>query len=174
MKKQATIETLILEPTFVPVDVIGTFRVAVDASPLDVQNNIVKGITEFFDRRNRSLGETIDVHNLKKGIDNEGISSLEIKLYKDAEDKYSPSDYDVDVKYDEYQDRFQDIEDSNLKERLNSELKNLIDKGLITLNQPLFDVEKKDGSIVYPFSDDLNFGRFEFPILGDLSIERKL
>ena len=174
MKKQSTIETVILEPTFISVDVVGSFRVAVDSSPFDIQNNIVKGVTDFFDRRKRQLGETIDVYNLKQGIDTNGISSLELKLYKDSNDKYSQVDYDIDIKYDEYQDRFQDIEDSNLKDRLNSELKNLIDKGLITLNQPLFDVENKEGKRTYPYSNDLSFGRFEFPILGDLSLERKV
>lgn len=174
MKKQATIETVILEPTFVSVDVTGTFKVNVDASPLDVQNNIIKGVTDFFDRRNRSLGETLDIFNLKKGIDTSGLKALELSMYKDKDDKFSSSDYDVDIKYDEYQDKFQDVEDSKLKDLLNSELKNLIDKGLITLNQPLFDVENKEGNRIYPYSNELSFGRFEFPILGGLSLERKL
>ena len=173
MKKQTTIETLILEPTFVPVDVIGTYRVSFDASPLEVQNNIVKGVNDYFDRRNRSLGETIETFSLKNSIDTTGITSLELKMYKDADDKYSTSDYDIDIKFDEYQDRFQDIQDENLKNRLNSELKNLIDKGLVTINQPLFDVADSEGNRNYPFSSDLTFGRFEFPIMGDLSLERR-
>jgi len=174
MKKQATIETLILEPTFIPVDVIGTYRVSFDASPLEIQNNIVKGVTDYFDRRNRSLGETIETFSLKDSIDTTGITSLELKMYKDADDKYSRSDYDIDIKLDQYQDRFQDIQDDNLKNLLNSELKNLIDKGLVTVNQPLFDYTDEGGNRQYPYSDDLSFGRFEFPIMGDLSLERKI
>jgi len=65
------------------------------------------------------------------------------------------------------------VQERKLQEVMKREIRNLVGKGLIELKQPLFDVQYPSGERKWIFTGDVQLGRFEFPVLGDLVIERK-
>jgi hypothetical protein len=172
VRKFLATDTYILEPTFIPIDVALSYGTKVDASPIEVRNAINTGIYDFFDRRKRSLGETITVNDIKNNIVSSDLTELNMMLKRDENEEFTPSDYDVDIRPEDYQDAFADVEKKKLDELVKKELRNLIGKGLVELKQPLFDIQKPSGEREWQFKGDVVLERFEFPILGDLVIER--
>jgi hypothetical protein len=172
IRKHATVDTVVLEPTFVPVDVVISYASQIDFSPLEVRNNISSGVLDFFKRENRALGETITLYGVRESIVQTGITQFNMQLVKDEGRQFTPSDYDVDIKPSEFEDEFQDVQQKKLDEAIQKEIRNLVGKGLIELKQPLFDVQQPSGDREWKFTGDVVLGRFEFPILGDLVIER--
>jgi hypothetical protein len=172
--KHATTGSVIIEPTFVPVDVLALYSNKVDFSPVESRNDIVVGVNNFFDRRKRKLGETITTDSIRNAIDLSTINSISMQLNKDPNNDFSSADYDVDITSDQYADAFKEVQDKKLKDVVNSELRNLLDKNLIQINQPLFDIESADGSREWIYSGEVTLGRFEFPILGDIVLERRV
>jgi hypothetical protein len=174
IRKHATVDSVVLEPTFVPIDVVISYASQIDVSPLEVRNNISSGVLNYFKRENRKLGETITLYSVREGIDQTGISQFNMQLVKDEGRQFTPSDYDVDIKPSEFEDEFQDVQQKKLDDAIQKEVRNLIGKGLIELKQPLFDVEQPSGDREWLFTGDVVLGRFEFPVLGDLVIERMI
>jgi hypothetical protein len=171
-RKSSTIESVVLEPTFVSIDVTVSYSQTVNASPLEVRNNITNGIYQFFKRQNRSLGETITSYAVQQSINQNGLTQLTLQLFKDVDNKNTASDYKVDITPDQYQSNYSDVQAKNLDEVVKKELRNLLDKGIIKLNVPLFNIETTTGATQRPFSGDIVLQRFEFPILGDVVIEK--
>jgi hypothetical protein len=172
--KHATTGAVIIEPSFVPIDVLVLYQNKVDFSPIESRNDIVLGVNKFFDRRYRKLGETITTDAIRNSISLNTINSLSMQLNKDPNNDFSSADYDVDITSDQYADTFKEVQDKKLKDVINSELRNLLDKNLIQINQPLFDIESPDGSREWIYSGEVVLGRFEFPILGDIVLERRV
>jgi len=172
IRKHVTVDAIILEPTFIPIDVIISYANQIDFSPLEVRNNISSGVLEFFKRENRKLGETITLYSIGQNIIQTGMTKFNMQIIKDEESQFTPSDYDVDIRPSEFEDKFADVQQKKLEEAIQKEIRNLIGKGLIELKQPLFDVQQPSGQREWKFTGDIVLNRFEFPILGDLVIER--
>jgi hypothetical protein len=173
-KKMTTIDSIILEPTFVEIDVIILYTTAVNASSITARNDILDSVYKFFERKNRSLGETISISNIRNAIVSNSVGSLEIQLKRDDQSQFNSSDYDVDITPNEYEDPFKSVEDKKLDDAVKRELRNLIGKGLVEIKQPLFDIQYPNGDRKWTFINDIQLGRFEFPVLGDVVIERKV
>ena len=172
-KKHATTGAVVVEPTFVPIDVIASYDSKVNFSYLDSKNAINMGIKEFFTRTNRKLGEIITIDSIRNNIDLTSINNLSIQLNKDPNNDYNNVDYDVDITPDQYSDAFKEVQDRKLNSAINTELRNLLEKNLIKINQPLFDVQSPDGTREWIYTGEVPLGRFEFPILGDIVLERR-
>jgi hypothetical protein len=164
----------IVEPTFIEIDVIVLYTVKQNSSSITAKNDILEGIYSFFERKNRKLGETITLSNITNAISDENISGIEIQLKRDDNSDFSANDYDVDITPDEYEDEFESIANKKLDDAVKRELRNLIGKGLVELKQPLFDVQKPNGDREWLFVNDIALGKFEFPVLGDVVVERKV
>lgn len=173
-RKVTGIDSVILEPNFVEIDVVVLYSVAENSSPIIAQNDLYSSIYSFFDRGSRALGETITVSQLRNAIQSEHLSGLEIQLKRDEDDLLSAADYDVDIKPDEYEDAFEEVAAKKLDDAVKRELRNLIGKGVVEIKQPLFDVQKENGEREWLFVNDVALGKFEFPVLGDIVIERKV
>jgi hypothetical protein len=173
-KKHATTGSVVIEPTFVPIDVIASYDSKVNFSFLDSKNAINTGVKDFFRRENRRLGEIITIDAIRNNIDLESINNLSIQLNKDPNNDYTNVDYDVDITSDQYTDAFKEVQDRKLNSAINTELRNLLGKNLIQINQPLFDVQNPDGSRDWIYTGEVTLGRFEFPILGDVVLERRV
>lgn len=173
VRKHTGIEAVVFEPTFVEIDVVVAYAVKTGESAIEARNAISAGVFEFFQRTNRSLGETIILDDIRGAIDTTTISSLNIQLKRDDNREFLPEDYDVDINPESFEDSFEEVERQKLNEEVKKQLRNLIGKGLVEIKQPLFDVQQPDGSRNWLFSGDVNLGRFEFPKLGDLVIERR-
>jgi hypothetical protein len=162
-----------LEPIFIPIDLV-LYSNKAGTSPTEARNDIIAGIRSFFERSNRKLGDSITVEAVRNSISPTLINSLSIQLYRDEKQQNTPSDYDVDITPDQYQDPFADVQKQKLQDAIRTELRNLISKGIIQISQPLFDVQDTDGTRNWIYSGDVNLGRFEFPLLGEIVIERKV
>ena len=103
-----------------------------------------------------------------------GASVLVPMVAKKLNFEYKKADYDVDISLEEYQDKFEGVQEQKLKDAMMRELRNLVDKKIIKLEQPLFDVEQEDGSRNWVYSGDIVLGKYEFPLLGDVVIERRV
>jgi hypothetical protein len=174
IRKLTGIDSMILEPTFIEIDVQVLYTVKDNASPILAQNDLYTSIYSFFQRSKRQLGENITVSALRNAIDMTNISGLEIQLKRDEDSILSAADYDVDITPDEYEDVFAEVEAKKLDDAVKRELRNLIGKGVIQISQPLFDVQKKTGEREWLFVNDVSLGRFEFPVLGDVVVERRV
>jgi hypothetical protein len=173
-KKHATTGSIVVEPTFIPIDVIASYDSKVNYSYLDSKNAINIGVKDFFQRTNRKLGEIITVDSIRNNIDLESINNLSIQLNKDPNNDFTNVDYDVDITSDQYTDAFKEVQDRKLNSAINTELRNLLEKNLIQINQPLFDVQNPDGTREWLYTGEVSLGRFEFPILGDVVLERRV
>ena len=173
VRKHTGIEAVILEPTFVEIDVIIAYKVKTGESAIEARNAITSGVFEFFQRVNRSLGETIVLDDIRGAIDTTTISSLDLQLKRDDNREFLPEDYDVSISPESFEDSFEEVEKQKLNEEVKKQLRNLIGKGLVEIKQPLFDVQQPDGTRNWLFSGNVDLGRFEFPKLGDLVIERR-
>jgi len=174
IRKMIGIDSVILEPTFIEIDVQVLYTVKDNSSPILAQNELYTSIYSFFQRSKRQLGENITVSALRNAIDTTNISGLEIQLKRDEDSVLNAADYDVDITPDEYEDVFAEVEAKKLDDAVKRELRNLIGKGVIQISQPLFDVQKKTGEREWLFVNDIALGRFEFPILGDVVVERRV
>jgi hypothetical protein len=174
VRKHTTIDTVVLEPTFIPIDVIVSYSVKEGFSAIDVKDDISNGILDFFDRRKRALGETITSEAIRNNITSSGLAGLSMQLNKDPNNEFSNIDYDVDIIPEQYESKFADVQETQLQDAIKSEIRTLLDKGLIQVNQPLFDVQSPDGSRDWVFSGDVRLERFEFPLLGDIVTEKRI
>lgn len=173
IRKHTTIDTKILEPTFVPIDVVVSYSVKEGFSPIDVKNDISTGILSFFDRRQRSLGEVISPEAIRSKITSKGLFGLTMQLQKDPNGEFSNIDYDVDITPDQYENKFADVQAQQLQDSIKSEIRSLLSKGLIQINQPLFDIQSPSGERDWIFSSEVKLKKFEFPIIGDIITERR-
>jgi hypothetical protein len=172
-KKITGVDTVILSPMFVPIDVAISYTTRKNSSLIEARNAINNGVYDFFIRKNRSLGETINADDIRNNIDKKNITSLSVMIKEDKKNEFLPGDYNVSISAESYKDKYEDTEKQKLEAQVKKQLRNLIDKGLVQLSQPLFDIEDTSGKRNWTFSGDINLGRFEFPVLGDLIIERK-
>jgi hypothetical protein len=173
VRKSTTVDAIILEPTFIPIDVIVSYSVKEGFSAIDVKDDISQGILNFFDRRKRQLGETITIEALRNNITSSGLSGISMQLNKDPNNEFSNIDYDVDIVPEQYESKFADVQEKQLQEVVRGEIRTLLDKGLIQINQPLFDIQSPSGERDWIYSGDLTLERFEFPILGDIVTEKR-
>lgn len=176
IRRHGTVDSIILEPTFIPIDVVILFNNKVGTSTIQARNEITNGVSNFFDRRIRKLGETITVSQIQQSIESDIITELSIMLNKDPNNEFSKVDYDVDITPDRFEDPFQDTQRKKLQDAVNTELRNLVGKGLIQLRQPIFDIQfpGPEGKRSWPFSGSVELERFQFPVLGDLVLERRV
>jgi hypothetical protein len=172
-KRMVGKDVMILEPTFVNIDTIISFAHKIDAIPSQIRNNITAGVIDFFSRENRALGETITSEAIKNNIISDDITQLNIQINRDADNSFTPQDYDVDIKPEDFEDQFKAVQERNLQDEVKKQIRNLAEKGLIQLKQPLFDVQYPSGEREWLLNGDVTLGRFEYPTLGDLVIERK-
>lgn len=171
-KKFTSVESVVLEPSFIPIDVMISYSEKVGASSIEVRNAVTSGVYSFFERKNRKLGETITIYNIQQNIVSTDLTEINIQLKRDQDNKKMPSDYNVNITPDQFEDRFADVEQQKLQAEVQKQIRNMVEKGLIDIKAPLFSIQMPTGNTEWPFVGDVKLSRFEFPILGDLVIEK--
>jgi hypothetical protein len=168
--KFQTFEIEIFTPSFVPIDVIFRYKPKLGSSAVDIETNIKKDITKFFDRRNRVLGEILTVEQIKQAVNTDNLDSFELMIQKDSNRNLSAEDYDVDISVDQYVDKLASVTQTNLDSITKKELSRLLsnEEKLIKLFNPLFDIQKEDGSRDWIFAQTIKLQQFEMAVLDNI------
>lgn len=155
----------ILPATWIPIDVAVKYKKTEFGSAQAIENQMRNILINFFKPDNHELGAKIYHSQLINLLSVDNVESIEVFLNRDENNKLKASDYDVDFRTDEPN---QNIEIRNRLMELMAK-----DKSLVKIYQPLFDTLKSDGTREWNFSLDVQLSDFEFPQLGDVTIERE-
>jgi len=155
----------VISATWVPIDVAIKYKKTDFGSAQAIENQLRNILIDFFKSDNHELGAKIYHSKLINLLSVDNVESIEVFLNRDENNTLKASDYDVDFRTDE--------PDQNVAIR--NRLMELMakDKSLAKIYQPLFDTLKSDGTREWNFSLDIQLSDFEFPQLGDVTIERE-
>lgn len=162
-----TVDHELLSATLVPIDVRIKYKKKLNATGESVEAIMNTIVTNYFDRENRSMGEELHHSDLVSMLsDVQGIDYVEMSWNKDAGDKLSVSDYDIDAHTD-VNETVQEVKRRKVLELLAK------DPNLLTIVEPLFDVtDTATDTRTWLFSNNITMSKYEFPILGDTIIEQ--
>jgi hypothetical protein len=157
---------VIIPATWVPIDVLIRYKPKSYANPEIIEAEIKKRIGDYFNYQNHELGETIENSHISNLLVMDSISSSEVLLNKDPNNKLTSNDYvaSIDTVYSTQ-------EQADLARR--NKLMELVtkDPSLVRIFQPLFSSLKSDGTTHWDYSLKIELGPYEFPKLGDIIIE---
>jgi len=156
----------VIAAKWVPIDVIIRYKKSKFGSFEQVETNIRKNLSEFFNPKNHELGGSINHSDLVALCKVDFVETVEVMLNKDPENKFNSADYISSVRQNT-----QDI-DISIRNKLMSLVAK--DKSLVKVFQPLFDVYKSDGTSSLVYSLNVKLSRNEFPSLGTIVIQREV
>jgi hypothetical protein len=151
---------------WVPVDVLVRYKKSQFGSFEQVETQIRKNLNNYFDPENHSLGETINHSDLVQLVKVDFVEAVEVMLNKDPEEEFNAADYNVSVRQTE-----QDLDIARRNKIMSLVAK---DPSLVRVFQPVFDVIKTDGTKEWTYTLNVQFEKNEFPVLGDIILEREV
>jgi hypothetical protein len=154
----------ILPATWVPIDVLIKYSKLKTANASTIETEMKKNILNYFDINNHELGSKIPHSDLVTAVKVDGVVEVEVMMNKDPNNKFTASDYIVDIRGAG--------SDAELLQR--NKLMELVrkDQSLVKIFQPLFSTTYTNGITEWNYSLDIQLSKYEFPKLGDIIIER--
>lgn len=166
-KAMATVEHELFSAKLVPIDIrIRYKKTKVGGSNETIESKIKSLIQTYFERDNHEMGETVEYGPIEKLILNlPYVQNAEMAMNKNIDGKLNKNDYNINA-VTSINETVQEVKRRKVLELLAK------DPTLLNIIDPLFDIKDTKTNVrKWTFSANIEMGKFEFPILGNIIIE---
>lgn len=156
----------VVSASWVPIDVLVRYTNVKNSNPETIEAQMRKNLGDYFKPENHQLGETINSSDIIDLVNVDNVTSVEVMLNKNPDNKFTVADYTPKVTTVTTEAQAEQARKNRLMQLVSK------DPSLVKVFQPLFSSLQSDGTIHYDYTLRVELEEFEFPKLGLIVIER--